>query len=61
MLTHPDTYSAYFDCKIRKLIVVLRVKTGNDDVVGDDNEEGPKKIEIVDTKKLENELLFDVV
>ena len=47
---------SYFDCKLRKLFVILRTKR-EEDKAGEE----PKKIEIVDTKTLENDLLFDVV
>lgn len=55
-----DNLSAksYFDCKLRKLFVILNAQTQK---LNSTNGEASSKIEIVDTKKLENDLLFDVI
>ncbi|CDW72984.1 protein kinase domain protein [Stylonychia lemnae] len=56
-----DNQSArsYFEGKLRKLFVILSLKPTLSQQ--DQSESLPSKIEIVDTKKLENDLLFDVI
>lgn len=54
-----NDHFSFFDCKLRKLIIVLNVKKQN--TPDDDKEEEKELHEIVDTKKLENDMLFDIV
>ena len=62
-----DHTFAYFDCKLRKLFVVLKVARPEDEIPVDgdssasDIAEKTVVVEVVDTKKLENDLLFDLV
>lgn len=54
-----DTSStkSYFDCKLRKLIVVMRPMSKSKQV----NASAAAVDIIVDTKQLESDLLFDVI
>lgn len=53
--------SVYFDCKLRKLFVVLVPKRAKEEVAPVVEQEKTVVVEVVDTKKLESDLLFDVV
>jgi hypothetical protein len=50
---------AFFDCKLRKLFVVLPVKRHEEEAPT--AQEKTVVVEVVDTKKLENDMLFDLV
>jgi len=53
----PALTRSYFDCKLRKLFIVVTPQNKETEVV----EEPVARVEIVDTKKLESDLLFDVI
>lgn len=57
-----EKHSAYFDCKLRKLFVTLKIEKFQ--VAPSEVEQLEKPVsvvEVVDTKNLESDLLFDVV
>jgi hypothetical protein len=58
-----DSVTAYFECTLRKLIVVVKVKREEDgEAAADSQEQKTVVVEVVDTKKLEgNDMLFDIV
>ncbi len=57
-----DTF-AFFDCKLRKLFIVLTVHREQAAIEASSSAKQEKTVvvEVVDTKKLENDMLFDIV
>lgn len=54
--------TAYFECQLRKLIVVVKCKRAVEAAEQPEvDEQKTVVVEVVDTKKLENDMLFDIV